>query len=91
MRVRMLLGWVALALVCGAGCETTRTQIKPPIPADEVRDPPENDARYSNAPRYPKGTLNQAGPRREVTEAGGPTGPNANMSPSGSLGSIPGH
>ena len=78
MRARMLLGWMALALIVGSGCDTTRSQIKPPIPVDEVRDPPVNDARYTNPPSYPKGTLNQDhGIRREVVEASGPQGPGA--------------
>ena len=78
MRARMLFGWLALALICASGCETTRTQIKPPIPVDEVRDPPQNDPRYSNAPSFPKGTLNKdTGMRREIVEAGGPMGPGA--------------
>ena len=78
MSARTLLSWLALALICGSGCETTRTQIKPPIPVDEVRDPPQNDARYVNPPSFPKGTLNKdAGLKREIIEAGGPMGPGA--------------
>lgn len=82
MRARMLLGWLALALVCGSGCETTRTQIKPPIPADEVRDPPLNDARYVDPPRFPEDKKNRNGPmRREIVEAGGPIGSGAPVRP----------
>ncbi len=76
MRVRTLLGWLALALVCGSGCETTRN-IKPPMPVDEVRDPPRNDERYNQPPSWPKGSLNQGGPPRATVEtAPGPVGPN---------------
>jgi hypothetical protein len=85
MRLRMLLGWLALALLCGSGCETTRSRIKPPMPADEARDPPVNDPRYSEPPQYPKEALKQRGPRREINDAPGPNGPSTSMGTSGMM------
>jgi hypothetical protein len=85
MRFRMLLGWMALALVCGSGCETTKSQIKPPMPVDEVRDPPANDPRYTEPPRFPKEAMRQNGPRHEVIEAPGPTGPNTSVGSGGMM------
>ena len=72
MRARMLLGWMVVALICVVGCENTRQQIKPPIPLQEVKDPPANDSRYSEPPHYPKGTLNQnKGMSREMMDENG--------------------
>ena len=55
---RWLLG-LALVLTALAGCDTTRQQIKPPPGPEEYKLPPVADARYSEPPRFPKGTLNQ--------------------------------
>ena len=56
---------------CSLGCETTRPDLKPDLPA-EFTLPPENDPRFSAAPTFPKETLN-TGPVKK-TAAGQPPG-----------------
>jgi len=55
--------WIGLrggcaALLCVAGCWTTEPTLRPPKQPEELVVPPSEDPRYSSAPNYPKGTLN---------------------------------
>jgi len=45
--------------VAVAGCATMDQQVKPPIPPEEYRPPPDNDRRYSAPIEYPKDTMDQ--------------------------------
>jgi hypothetical protein len=47
------------ALLCLTGCWETEANLRPPKQPEEYRLPPEDDARFSSPPSYPKGTLNQ--------------------------------
>src|SRR5262245_22318336 len=80
-----LLG-LALLVSALTGCDTTRQQIKPPPGPEEYKLPPEADARYSEPPRFPKGTLNQnqiarptVDPQMQQNQPGipGPSGPSS--------------
>ncbi len=51
------LGFVCAALVGAGGCWTTESALRPPRPPEEFTVPPENDARFSAPPSFPKGTL----------------------------------
>jgi hypothetical protein len=46
------------ALVWLAGCQSTNSHLKPPEHPDELTTPPTADARYTQPPEFPKGTLN---------------------------------
>lgn len=71
---RTWLGVLALGLATLLGCTTTRShKFKPPPLEEEYRLPPD-DPRYSQAPRFPKETLNQAPKKPDLdTPAGGLT------------------
>lgn len=64
---RTWLGMLALGLTTTLlGCTTTRShKLKPPPLEEEFRLPPD-DPRYSQAPRFPKETLNQAPKKPEL-------------------------
>lgn len=86
-RLRDLVGLLLLVGVGLAGCETTSGQVRPPKPAEEFRDPPENDPRYSNYVQYPKETLDQdvlLKKAREKQNAPNPLG--ASRGPGGRMG-----
>jgi hypothetical protein len=55
--VWLTLGIAAAAALVLAGCKTT-DPTRPPKPPEEYTVPPAEDARYSQPPRFPKGTLN---------------------------------
>jgi len=53
------LCWLSLLMLGLAGCWTTEPSLRPPKQPEEFRTPPEDDARFSQTPSYPKNTLNQ--------------------------------
>lgn len=66
------LGCLGLALL---GCATQpSTIVLPPGPPDEYRLPPENDARFSQPPTYPRDVLNQGPTKKNYSAGGGPGG-----------------
>jgi hypothetical protein len=56
---RVLSFGLGAVLLCLAGCWETESNLHPPKQPETYRLPPEDDARFSSPPSYPKGTLNQ--------------------------------
>lgn len=53
------LCWLSLLALGLAGCWTTEPSLRPPKQPEQYVKPPEDDARFSTMPTFPKGTLNQ--------------------------------
>jgi hypothetical protein len=51
------LGLVPTCLLALAGCASDDHLVKPPSRHGEIVRPPDDDARFSGPPKYPKGTL----------------------------------
>src|SRR5262249_24191230 len=77
------LGLLLAALGCLTGCKPTTNQLRPPKPPEEYAIPPEDEARFSQPPEYPKDTLNKDNLIRPkdsssgLPGAGGPAGAGA--------------
>lgn len=78
---RRAVRWLGIALLGLAGCQTTKPSARPVV-AEEVVMPPVEDARFSQAPTYPKEVMGAgrfsttpntsiAGPRTPRLGAGG--------------------
>jgi hypothetical protein len=69
--IRLLAaGVLGLALL---GCATQKPPVEKGPSTDEFRLPPEDDARFSEPPNYPRDVLNQ-GPTKKNYNSGGPSG-----------------
>jgi hypothetical protein len=53
------LGLLLVALAGLTGCKPTNNQLRPPKPPEEYNIPPEEEARFSQPPEYPKDMLNK--------------------------------
>ena len=62
-----------LATLLGAiGCANQDITLRPPKHPEELVVPPIADAKFSNPPKYPEGTLNQGDPNRMPGSGGVP-------------------
>jgi hypothetical protein len=71
------LGAVVLGLV---GCQAAQPDLKPPPQPEELRVPPDDDARFNSPTKYPKDTMNQDQLKRP-DPASGPVNPAAGRMP----------
>lgn len=60
---KSLVGTCFVIVASMLGCQTTQSELKPNLPAEFVL-PPENDARFSSSPTFPKETLNTGPAKR---------------------------
>jgi hypothetical protein len=58
MHVRRILSWAAIFLAAAAGCEPSRTQIKPPVLKEQFPTPPDQ-TRYNQPWQYPKEAMKE--------------------------------
>ena len=58
-RMRNLFSLIVLMQLALAGCALTNSELKPPKPPEEFKDPPQNDPRYSKPIEYPKETMEE--------------------------------
>lgn len=66
-------GLLTAALLTLVGCHA-EPFVRPPKPVEELRDPPVEDARFSQPPNYPKGVLNEdkiRKPEKDIATPGG--------------------
>jgi hypothetical protein len=56
--MRRILTWAALALVAAVGCESPRSQIKPPVLKEQFPTPPDQ-TRYNQPWQYPKEAMKE--------------------------------
>ena len=82
--MRRLWGGLGLlaAFLLALGCTSTDKQLKPPRPKEEYRLPPEEDARYSKWPEYPKSVFEEDPLLKKAKDA--------NKDPAGPPGRLPG-
>jgi hypothetical protein len=74
--MRTALAALLGTLVGLAGCQSTDSHLKKPEHPDELTTPPTADARYTQPPEYPKGTLNNDLPNKK---GGDPSVPGTTM------------
>jgi hypothetical protein len=66
------MGWFVAVLLGLSGCQSSEPNLKP-ILAEDYTVPPEEDARFSEPPAFPKETLNSGSLKKPPT-AGMPSG-----------------
>jgi hypothetical protein len=72
-----------------SGCAGPDITLRPPKHPEDIVVPPLADAKFSNPPKYPEGTLNQNDPSRSPNGgAGGP--PNMSAMNGGGMGAMNG-